>query len=188
MLSELHGDDGIRTARLVLVPVAADDADELTMIFADERLYVFTGGAPDTMESLRDTLGRLAEERAAGTAAQFNWVVRRLVDGMAVGMLQAVLRRGGRAAEISWLVGVPWQGQGFASEAAIAVVSWLEARSVEQIIAWIRPDHHASESVAIRAGLVVTDKTRTTHKHEHIERLWRDQRASGTAAGRSGSR
>jgi hypothetical protein len=39
---------------------------------------------------------------------------------------------------------------------------------VEQVIAWIRPDHHASESVAIRAGLTVTDKIRTTHKHEHI--------------------
>jgi hypothetical protein len=42
---------------------------------------------------------------------------------------------------------------------------------VEQVTAWIRPDHHASESVAIRAGLKVTDKIRTTHKHEHIERL-----------------
>jgi RimJ/RimL family protein N-acetyltransferase len=80
---------------------------------------------------------------------------------------------GGRAAEIAWLVGVPWQGQGLASEAATAVVTWLAARGVAQVTAWIRPDHPASESVAKHAGLAVTDETRTTDKHQHTERLWR---------------
>jgi RimJ/RimL family protein N-acetyltransferase len=176
MTGQLPIDDSIRTARLLLVPVAADDADEMAAIFADERLYKFTGGEPGNAESLRSTLGRLAEDRAAGAAAQLNWVIRRLVDGVVVGMLQVIFSRAGQAAEISWLVGIPWQGHGFASEAAIAVVAWLEARGVEQVTAWIRPDHHASESVAIRTGLVVTDKTRTTPKHKHIERLWRRQR------------
>lgn len=176
MNNQLPVDDALRTARLVLVPVTAADADEMAAIFADERVYQFTGGEPGTVESLRQTLGQLAENRAAGTAAQPNWVVRRLVDGAAIGMLQAVLSRGSQAAEVSWLVGVPWQGQGFASEAAIAVVAWLEAGGVEQVTAWIRPDHHASESVAMRAGLLVTDKTRTTPKHDHIERLWQSQR------------
>jgi hypothetical protein len=58
-----------------------DDTDEMAAILADERLYRFTGGEPGTVEGLRDTLGRLAEHRAADTAAQLNWVVRRLVDG-----------------------------------------------------------------------------------------------------------
>lgn len=119
MTSQFPVDERIRTARLVLVPVTADDADEMAAILADERLYRFTGEEPGTVEGLRDTLGRLAENRAADTAAQLNWVVRRLVDGMAVGLLQAVFSGGGRAAEISWLVGVPWQDQGFASEAAV---------------------------------------------------------------------
>ena len=173
MTNQPRLDDSIRTARLVLVPVAPTDADEMAAIFADERLYRFTGGKPGTAESLRATLGRLAEERAADRAAQLNWVIRRRADRVAVGMLQAVFSSGGQAAEISWLVGVPWQGQGLASEAAIAVVAWLETQGVDKVTAWIRPDHHASESVAARAGLVVTDKSRTTGKHHHIERLWR---------------
>jgi RimJ/RimL family protein N-acetyltransferase len=166
----------IETARLVLVPVTADDAEDMAAIFADERLYAFTGGRPGTVEELRGTLRRLAEDRAADAAAQLNWVVRRLADGEAVGMLQAIFSSGGRAAEISWLVGVPWQGQGFASEAAMAVVAWLEVRGIEQITAWIRPDHHASQAVACRAGLVITGEARMTDKHEHLERLWRPQR------------
>jgi hypothetical protein len=36
-----------------------------------------------------------------------------------------------------------------------------------------RPGRVASESVAKRAGLAVTDETRTTDKHQHTERLWR---------------
>jgi RimJ/RimL family protein N-acetyltransferase len=168
-------DERIQTARLALVPVTAEDADELAVILADTRLYAFTGGRAGTLEDLRATLGRLAGDRVADAAAQHNLVVRRLADRAAVGMLQAVFGSSGRAAEISWLVGVPWQGQGLASEAARAVVGWLEARGVDQITAWIRPDHHASESVAIHAGLMVTDEDRTTDKHEHTERLWRRQ-------------
>jgi RimJ/RimL family protein N-acetyltransferase len=111
MTSQFPVDERIRTTRLVLVPVAADDTDEMAAILADERLHRFTGGEPGTVEGLRDTLGRLAEHRAADTAAQLNWVVRRLVDGAAVGLLQAVFSGGGRVAEISWLVGVTWQAR-----------------------------------------------------------------------------
>jgi RimJ/RimL family protein N-acetyltransferase len=176
-------DAPIRTARLVLSPVEAEDADELAAVFADERLYAFTGGGPGTVEELRGTLGRLARERAGDPWAQRNWVVRRLADRQAVGMLQAAFGGGGRSAEIAWLVGVPWQGQGLASEAAVAVVGWLEARGVAQVTAWIRPDHHASEAVATRVGLMVTSETRTTDKHEHLERLWRRDHAPGGRLG-----
>ncbi len=110
-------DERIQTTRLVLVPVRADDAEELVAVFADERLSEFTGGKPGSVEDLRRTLGRLAQDRAADPTAQLNWVVRRLNDGEVIGMLQAVFSSSGRAAEIAWLVGVPWQGQGLASEA-----------------------------------------------------------------------
>jgi RimJ/RimL family protein N-acetyltransferase len=145
-------DAPIRTERLALLPVVAEDADELAVVFADERLYAFTGGGAGTVEELRETLGRLARDRAADPWAQLSWVVRRLADERAVGMLQAVFSDGGRSAEIAWLVGVPWQGQGLASEAATAVVARLAAQGVVRVTA---------------------DETRSTPKHTHIERLWR---------------
>jgi RimJ/RimL family protein N-acetyltransferase len=46
-----------------------------------------------------------------------------------------------------------WQGHGIASEAARAVVGWLERRGVAIITAHIHPDHHAAAAVATRAGL-----------------------------------
>jgi RimJ/RimL family protein N-acetyltransferase len=56
-------------------------------------------------------------------------------------------------AEIAWVVGTPWQGQGIATEAARALVAWLRNRSVRTVIAHIHPRHHASAAVAAAAGL-----------------------------------
>jgi RimJ/RimL family protein N-acetyltransferase len=166
-------DEPLLTVRLELVPVIAEHAEELTEVFGDERLYVFLASQPTTSDELRAQFDRLAADRLAdkkGTA-QRNWTVRRRSDGRAVGMLQAAFSDQGRAAEIAWAVGVAWQGQGIASEAARAVVGWLERRGVATITAHIHPDHHASAKVATRAGLRPTG-----HFHDHKglrEQLWR---------------
>ena len=164
-------DESLRTERLHLVPVTADDADALSEVFLDQRLYAFTGGEPGTLEGLRSTFARLAADRSTSRPAQLNWVVRQQVNGKAVGMLQAVFSDGGHAAEIGWVVGLPWQGQGIATEAARAVVGWLLGQGVQTIMAWIRPDHHVSAVVARRAGLTATGEYRDTELHR--EQLWR---------------
>jgi RimJ/RimL family protein N-acetyltransferase len=109
--------------------------------------------------------------RIASANAQLNWVVHLRVDDQAIGMLQAIFADGGHAAEIAWVIGVPWQGQRLATEATRAVVAWLDARGVQTITAWIRPDHHASAAVALRAGLTSTGKYRDTKLHR--EQHWR---------------
>ena len=66
-------DERLLTRRLELIPVVADDAEELIEVFGDERLYVFLGSRPTTTEELRvqfasgpcrrDRLGGLAWQR-----------------------------------------------------------------------------------------------------------------------------
>jgi RimJ/RimL family protein N-acetyltransferase len=56
------------------------------------------------------------------------------------------------------VVGTPWQGRGIASEAATALVTWLEQQSVSRVIAHVHPDHRASAAVAAAAGLAPTDE------------------------------
>jgi RimJ/RimL family protein N-acetyltransferase len=123
-------EERLLTPRLELLPVIADAAEELTEVFGDERLYMFLASHPTTTQELRAQFARLAAGRLADSegTAQRNWTVRRRSDGRVVGMLQAAFSDRGRAAEIAWVVGVPWQGQGIASEAAQAVVGWLERR------------------------------------------------------------
>ena len=86
----------------------------------------------------------------------FNWVVRMTEAGNAVGVMQATVAADGSSADVAWEVGVPWQGRGVASEAAIAVVDWLIDHDVPVVRALVHPDHEASARVAAHAGLEPT--------------------------------
>ncbi len=110
------------TDRLVLTPLTVDDADEMTSVLADERMYAFTGGEPPTVEQLRFRYGRQVVGRSpTGDEWWLNWIVRLEPDG-AVGTVQATVAADGASADVAWQVGVPWQGRGVASEAATALV------------------------------------------------------------------
>jgi len=167
-------DDRIRTARLDLVPLAVGDADEMTDVLGDERLYAFVGGHPPTTAQLRARYARLVVGRSPDGAQQWcNWIARQR-DGRAVGTVQATITAAGRAAEIAWVIGVAWQGQGLASEAVRGLVNWLAARGVRTITAHIHPDHHASAAVAARAGLAPT-----VEMHDG-EQVWRRDTAGAS--------
>src|SRR5262245_40177923 len=147
----------IRTHRLVLSPLAVDDADEMVAVLGDERMYEFTGGEPPGLERLRERYRRLAVGRSDdGSELWFNWIVRLAADGTAVGAMQATVAADGDAAFVAWEVGLPWQGRGVASEAAVGMGDWLVAAGVHSISACVHPQHRASAGVAARAGLVPT--------------------------------
>ncbi|WP_248959714.1 GNAT family N-acetyltransferase [Sphaerisporangium perillae] len=160
-------DHRILAERVELVPLAVEDADEMAEVLGGEELYTFIGGSPPTRESLRARYTRLVASRSAdGSQDWYNWIVRRGPDGQAVGTVQATVTDGGRHAEIAWVVGLAWQGQGYASEAATALAGWLGARGVSRITAHVHPDHHASMAVARHAGL------EPTGDFHDGERLW----------------
>lgn len=149
----------ILTPRLRLDPLTVGDADEMFVVYADQRMYEFTGGEPPTADALRRRYELLSSERSAdGTESWLNWVVRPTGHGSTVvGAMQATVVHQSGEAWIAWEIGVPWQGRGYAGEAAVALVEWLHDRSVGPVGAYIHPDHVASERVARRAGLRPTD-------------------------------
>ena len=129
----------------------------MASVLGDPALHAFIGGQPLPVEGLRGLYARLVVGHSDdGTEEWFNWVVRG-PDGAAVGTVQATVTGGGTAAEIAWVIGTPWQGRGYATEAARALVEWLTAGGVVDVVAHIHPDHAASEAVARRAGLSPTD-------------------------------
>jgi RimJ/RimL family protein N-acetyltransferase len=138
-------------------------------VLVDERLYTFIGGPLRSPDEVRARYERLAAGSGKSDEVWLNWIARRRSDSQAVGTMQATLRNpaAGWTADIAWLIGVPWQNQGLASEAAVALVEWLRAHGVEDIRANIHPEHAASEAVAARAGLEPTDD------EVDGERVWR---------------
>ncbi|MBW8482398.1 GNAT family N-acetyltransferase [Actinomadura parmotrematis] len=162
----------VRTQRLLLEPLAVHHADELAPVLDDVRLHVYIGGAPLSLDELRARYAALA----AGPApfhqeGWLNWAIRRRRDGQAVGTVQATVTPGpdGPSAALAWVVAMPYQGFGFATEAATAAASWLRARGVTGLTARIHPGNAASAAVAARIGLRATTDT------SGGETVWRDR-------------
>jgi RimJ/RimL family protein N-acetyltransferase len=150
----------LTSERLTLTALVPGDAVEMAEVLADESLYEFTGGAPTDAPQLRARYERLTAGSDRGNETWLNWVVRRRSDDRPVGTVQATVveRNGERGAWIAWVIGVPWQGQGFATEAARLLVVWLREQRVTEVLAAVHPGHLASEEVASRAGLAPTDQ------------------------------
>ena len=156
----------LRTARLVLTPLSVADAPVMAGVLADPALSTYTGGGPPTVEDLT----RRYEAQVAGSGSDaelwHNWILRLTDGGSAIGFVQATVV--GDEADVAWVVGVEWQGAGFAKEAVAAMNGWLIAAGVQRLVAHIHPDHLASQGVAASAGLV-----RTGGIDEEGEEIWR---------------
>ena len=150
----------------MLEPLRLAHGAELAPLLADPALHAFTGGEPDTPGDLRARIARQVRGRSPdGRDVWMNWVLRDGAD--AVGTVQATLRPD-RVAEVAWVVFTPFQGRGYAREAAVVLVDRLLASGeADAVVAHIHPDHAASAAVARAAGLVPTPE------RHHGEVVWR---------------
>jgi len=151
----------------------------MVKVLDDERLHAFIGGHPADFPDLHRRYGRLVAGSGDPGQIWLNWIVRRTADHQPIGTVQATLTRPDNdrtghdrtghdwTAAIAWVIGVPWQAQGFAVEAARALIGWLHDQGANVITATIHPDHHASAKVATRAGLTATTE------EINGERVWR---------------
>ncbi len=150
---------------LRLDPLEPPDAHELAPLLDDPGLHEFIGGEPLTEPALEARYRRLVRGAPPGSGVGWhNWTIRRLADGQAVGTAQATAADG--HALLAWVVASKWQGRGYGSEAARAMVSWAEQEGLTAT-ANVHPGHKASERVASRAGLRPTDDWAAG------ERVWR---------------
>ena len=82
--------------------------------------------------------------------------MRERSTGAAVGFVQATVGVATRTADVAWVVGVPFQGRGYAREAAGAMVVRLREEDVARVTAHIHPDNAPSQGVARALGFVPT--------------------------------
>jgi RimJ/RimL family protein N-acetyltransferase len=159
----------IRTSRLDLEPLAVAHSTEMAAVLADPALHAFIGGEPLAADALHARYERLVAGSGDADVAWLNWVVRSRAEDELVGTVQATLTNvtgtsaGGVVAEVAWVIGSPWQGRGFAREAAAGLVNWLhdlwaqDGPPISAVVAHVHPEHTASAAVAAAAGLRRTD-------------------------------
>ena len=137
-------------------------------MLAEPTLYRFTGGSPPSLEQLEQRYRVQTAGPDDPDVSWHNWIVRLRAEGLAVGFVQATLTRD--TADVAWLIGVPWQRQGIAVEAASAVCDWLSMKGLRRLTAHIHPTHVASAKVARRLGMVTTGELDTDG-----EQIWSGQ-------------
>jgi RimJ/RimL family protein N-acetyltransferase len=148
--------------RLTLVPLRAGHADEMATVLADPDLYTFSGGSPPTRQELQARYQRWIAGSPDPAVTWCNWVIQLDSPPRLAGSVQATISTDDEpVAEVAWIVGTPWQGQGIATEAAQALIAWLSTQSVKTVIAHIHPRHQASAPSPPRPGspLPITGKT-----------------------------
>jgi len=74
----------------------------------------------------------------------------------------------GDSASIAFMVRTDWHGQGYATDAAAAVVEHLLASGVRHIGASIGPDNDASRAVARRIGFVNSGTADDDGEERHL--------------------
>ena len=147
----------IETERLVLEPLEPGHAAEMAIVLADPGLYRFTGGHAPSADDLRRRYELQAVGRSPdGAALWLNWIVRVRTAGAAAGFVQATVDVESGEADVAWMVGVAFQGRGYAREAAAAMVDRLRVGGVTSVTAHIHPDNAPSEGVARSLGLAPT--------------------------------
>lgn len=152
----------IVTDRLLLEPLAVRHAAEMAeTLSSSPDLFTHIGGTSPSVSEL-ERLYALQSVGASpdGEAGWLNWIIRDATRSIAVGYVQATVTRADarNQADIAWVIGADHQRQGFATEAARAMVAWLADRHVTELRAAIHPDNTASNRVAERLGLQQTDE------------------------------
>ncbi|MET9503701.1 GNAT family N-acetyltransferase [Streptomyces sp. NPDC006622] len=150
----------IHTDRLALLPLEVEHADEMVTVLSDPGLHTFIGGTPDTAQGLRARYERWVAGSPRPGESWCNWVIQLRAAACLTGYVQATITADerGAAAEIAWVVGTARQRRGIATEATQGLIDWLGKHSVHTVVAHIHPDHKASSSVAVAAGLAPTDQ------------------------------
>lgn len=159
-IDEPAGGHAMTSERLELEPLHIEHAEEMAALLDDVSLHTYTGGGPATVDALRERYRRQIVGRSPdGSQLWLNWVLRRRDTGQAVGTVQATVssKTHGLTAEVAWVVGAPYQRQGYAKEAAQAIATWLRQQGIGNLTAHVHPRHSASIGVARAIGLEATD-------------------------------
>lgn len=124
-------------------------------VLAATDLYSFTGSGPPSIDELRARYRAQIKGPAGGDERWLNWIVVQRKDSQPVGFVQATST--GELADIAWLIGVSYQGQGFAAEVAGAMFDSLIGEGIKTVTAHIHPGHIGSRHVAAKIELANTE-------------------------------
>ena len=144
----------LETPRLQLRPFRESDIPEIVRLLQDRDIQRTTLNIPYpyTEKDARDWLAFQREERAKGTG--YTFAIVRKEDGQLVGAIDIRPNKRHRKAEIGYWIGKPYWGQGYATEAARAIVDFgFQTLGLNRIYATHFAENPASGRVMQKVGM-----------------------------------
>jgi RimJ/RimL family protein N-acetyltransferase len=158
----------IETARLRVRPFVPDDWPALHAITSDAATMTFRPEGQMTAEQTRDFVAEQLGDECKSYAVDL------LSEKRLIGQMDFHLWYGPQTYEIGWLIDPRYQGQGYASEAALALLGYgFETLRLHRIIATCQPENPASWRVMEKIGM-----RREAHFRQgqyHDESTWWDE-------------
>jgi RimJ/RimL family protein N-acetyltransferase len=147
----------LETERLVVRPWGSADAERVLDLYARPEVTRFLMRASEPMETLEHALARIDRwARVGGDDPTYGvWCIARRAEGLQVGtvLLCPVPGADDGAVEVGWHLHPDWWGEGYATEAARAVLERGWAAGLQEIIAVVDPANGASAAVCDRLGM-----------------------------------
>ena len=82
------------------------------------------------------------------------WTVVEKTSGEVIGRAGIYYREGYEDPELGFMIGVPWQGRGLATEVCRAVLAYAETElGFTRVLAFVQPDNMASRRVCRKLGM-----------------------------------
>jgi len=144
----------MRTHRLRLEPVSLCDADEIQALVSDRAIAATTLHIPHPYPEggAREYIQSQMHRASNGEAVAF--VARQINGNTLVGAIALTINQEHARAEMGYWVGVPFWGQGFASEGAAAVLHYaFHALDLNRVFAHHMLSNAASGQVLLKNGM-----------------------------------
>jgi RimJ/RimL family protein N-acetyltransferase len=154
----------LRTPRLVLRSWTDEDAPAFLDLYSREEVVRWLGTHPrrvtvTTLETARERI-RYRDERIAGLSPPMGlWAIVPVQSGrdepIGTVLLMPLEDDDGPTdlVEVGWHLHPDWQGRGYATEAARAVLDLASTAGIEVVFAVIDLDNEPSRRVAVRLGM-----------------------------------
>jgi len=171
----------LETERLRLRLPAERDLEALARMHADEAHMRYMGGALDREATWRHIAMMLGHWQLRGYGL---FAVEDRSDGTFLGRVGFIHPEGWPGFEIGWLIGPPYGGRGYATEAAAAALDWCFAHlDKDHVISLIHPDNRPSIRVAEKLGERPYGRTRVKDLDVVVYRLERAEWAARSQGG-----
>jgi RimJ/RimL family protein N-acetyltransferase len=138
----------VETERLLLRGWREMDLDIYAAFVSDEEVTRYIGGTLSRPDAWRVMAGMIGHWTLRGFGL---WALERKSDGAFIGQAGLLCPEGWPGIELAWMLGRPYWGQGFATEAAKAAAQFgFQTASASKLISLIHAGNLPSQKVARR--------------------------------------